>query len=1571
MHNQHISDSDIAIIGLHCRVPGANTADEFWRNLREGVESISYCSDEQLRSTLAKSLGYVPEEVVARWTKDAKYVRAAAALEDIDLFDAAFFGYSATEAEILDPQQRLFLECSWAALEDAGYTPESSTGLVGVYGGSEVNAYHGNAGGYTIMPAERDLLSVLGAESGYLTTRVSYKLNLKGPSFNVQSACSTSLVAIHAACQGLKNGECDMALAGGVTAYTTQQVGYLYQEGSMFSPDGHCRPFDAQARGTVFAMGGMGVIVLKRLSEALEDRDHIYAIIKGSAINNDGSIKTGYTAPSVDGQVRVIMEALAAADVSADTISYIEAHGTATQIGDPIEIAALTQAFQRGTQRKQFCAVGSVKSNIGHLGAAAGVASIIKTTQALRHRQIPPSLHYKESNPQINFPESPFYVNTVLSDWQTTDDIPRRAGVSSFGIGGTNAHIVMQEAPEVEEAPDASRPWQVLLLSARTEEALERMKTNLKEYLQTRPAASLADLAFTLQTGRKRFAHRYALVCDSASEAVRLLEEGQGYSAEEEEQKAEVAFLFSGQGAQYSKMALELYQCEPVFRTQVDQCAQLLKPHLGFDLRALLYPASSQQEVEASQRLNQTYVTQPALFVIEYAMAQLWMKWGLKPGAMIGHSIGEYVAACLAGVFTLEEALALVALRGRLMQELPAGAMTSVPLPEREVRALLGPQLSIAACNSLSDCVVSGPFDAVEQLERKLQERDILCRRLHTSHAFHSQMMDPMLERFTAEVRKIHLRAPKIPYISNVTGTWITNQEATRPEYWAQHLRQTVRFADGLQTLLQSSARVLLELGPGRSLVSFVKRHPAKRSEHTALPSLRHPQDSESDLSFLLHTCGRLWSAGVKLNWTRFHNGEQRQRLSLPTYPFERKRYWKYPQRQYLQSGVQGWPTKEQDVTRWFSVPSWKRSLLSPTLVPQQAGEDHPWVIFTDEYGTGAQLARCLEEDGETVITVKAGDAFSQLANRLYTVQPGRLGDYEALFTALDTLHLQPARIVHLWSIIPEAVTGTDWEQCDSAQERGFYSLLFIAQALGKHNITHPVQISVITNHLQEVMGGEVYSPVRATVFGPGKVISHEYSQMTCHSIDVDCVGEALRSEWLAAQLATELRLEKPEVAVAYRNRHRWVQTTEPVALEPAPEESIMPLRQRGVYLITGGLGGVGLVLAEHLARTVQARLVLLGRGELPRREDWEAWLATHSTDERSAQRIRSIQALEEAGAEVLPVSADVTDEVAMRQVLAQAERRFGQLHGVIHAAGVVDVGIIQLKAPEAAARVLAPKVRGTLVLDRVVQDIPLDFIVLCSSLYSVIGGTGQVDYCAANAFLDCYAFYNTARRNVATLSINWDAWQEVGMAVDTGNGNGSTGSDQAEASGTTRRGFLPKDGILSREGVEAFQRILQRAAFPQVMVSTRNLQEVQQRMQHPSVAHIEEDEVGTASAVHSRPNIKTSYVEPRNSLEQHIADIWQRVIGIDKVGTSDNFFDLGGDSVMIMQVLKRLYDICQVELSVHVFFEYPTVESLANTITQRQMEALDGAQVETLLQSVDQLSEEEVALLLGQQAAE
>ncbi len=1543
-NTNELTGPDIAVIGMAGRFPGARNVSDFWENLRAGVESIRFLNDEEL-----EALGVEPAIL-----REPNYVKASAVMDGIEFFDAAFFGYTPREAELMDPQHRIFLECAWESLEHAGYDPERFRGAIGVFGGGTTNTYML----FNLMSNRQALgafdpmqIDVSNA-TDFIATRVSYKLNLRGPSFTIQTACSTALVSIHTACQSLLNEECDMALAGGVSVHVKHPEGYWYLDGGNVSPDGHCRAFDAKGAGTIFGSGA-GIVVLKRLEDALTDRDHIYAVIKGSAINNDGSAKVGFTAPSVDGQAGVITEALAIAGISADTIRYVETHGTATALGDPIEIRALTKAFRAQTDSRNFCAIGSVKSNVGHLASAAGAAGVIKTMLMLKHHLIAPSLHFEQPNPEIDFENSPFYVNTNLVEWER-QSIPRRAGVSSFGVGGTNAHLILEEAPELEPA-SPSRPAQLLLLSAKTESAIEKATVNLATYLKEHANANLADVAYTLQVGRQVFRHRRIVVCRNQAEAVDSLSIPGSpgvFSGVSEIQKRPVVFMFPGAGDQYVDMALELYQAEPTFRKHVDRCAAFIKPLTGIDLRDVLYPNGTQPRQSTGetppvtgaqidlrkmlrrgeessngtvQQINQTSVVHPLLFTIEYALAKLWMEWGVRPQAMIGHSLGEYVAACLAGVFSLEDALMLVVKRAQMIQSLPSGSMLAVLLPPEQVQPRMNGQLSMAAINTPSACVVSGATEAIVELEQQLLGDGIACQRVQTQHAFHSMMMTPIVEPFRELLRQIPLHAPTIPVSSNVTGGWITPEEATDPDYWAKHMCQTVRFNDGLQTLLRQPNQVLLEMGPGQTLTALVKQHPEHTQHHLVLASLRQPHQSQSDVAFILNALGRLWIAGVEIRWPGFYAHEQRDRLPLPTYPFDHQRYWIEDSKvaPINHAPVSTNLERKSQIADWFYTPTWKRS-LSPALAHQENQVENNTqpalpvcLVFEDQGSLAAGLVQKFVQRGHSVIQVRFGEQFARLSNDLYTINPQRRDDYLALFTELVSHSQQPGLIVHCANLtynLPPSATAV----FNDFQDSGFNSLSFLSQAIEEQNLDTQLQLWVVSNHICQVESADVAHPEKASLLSPCKVIPQEYPNITCHYVDVSLNGSETR---LVSQLFAEIQTHSDDAVIAYRGQQRWVQHFEPLRLQENAEP-IHPLRENGVYLITEGLVGVGWALAQYLAQTVKARLVLIESSAFPDPSQWSQWLEAHDDQDDTHRKILRVRQLEGNGVSVLVLSVNMAEPVDMQQALAQASKHFGDLHGVIHALDSAEGGgfrpIQDLSEPQR----LTPTLQSLFALAEATSTYPLDFCVLTSSLSSVLGGLGQATHAATSLIMDALAGQQSQLTLTPWVSIDWDVWQADG-----------------EMPGMALNTSLAQFAISPAEGVEVARRILTRLPGSQVVISTGDLSARIIQRPHTLLAS-KDTESEALRSQHPRPQLSVPYVAPRTELEQTVARIWQDVFGLEQIGIDDNFFELGGNSLIAIHSMSRLKKVLHVDVLTASLYQRPTIRFLAELLSQDEEQA-------------------------------
>jgi phthiocerol/phenolphthiocerol synthesis type-I polyketide synthase E len=1330
----------IAVVGLALRFAEAATADEFWRNLADGVESLRRCTiQEQI------AVG-VPEDLA----RDPQFVPLISALDDAEGFDHALFGFTRREAELRDPQHRLFLEAAHTALEHAGIDPRRHAGAIGVYAGVKADDYllHNLRPHARLWSTVGPMALGIANDHDFVATLTSWALDLRGPSMTVNSACSTSLVAVHLACTALRLGECDLAIAGGASLEVPLGRGYLHQEGDVLSPDGRCRPFDADARGTLWG-SGVAAVVLKPLSAALADRDTVHAVLLGSAVNNDGAAKSGFAAPSADGQAAVISRALAVAGVDPRTVGYVEAHGTGTVLGDPIEVEALSRAYGRDTSDLQWCALGSVKSNLGHLVVVAGMAGLIKAVLALEHRQIPPTLHVRRPNPRIDFASTPFRLATALEPW--AGDGPRRAGVSAFGIGGTNAHVLLEEAPPRTVAPSAA-PRHLLPLSAATADALRGRLADLGRHLAERPDADPGDVAYTLQVGRSELPFRACLVASGTADAADALgdpDSGRVRQGRAAGAAVPVAFMFPGQGAQHPGMARGLYETFGVYRREFDRCAEILRPHLGQDLRDVVFRGTAAE-------LAGTDLAQPALFAVEWSLAQLLGSWGIAPAATIGHSIGEYVAATLAGVFALPGALALVAARGRLVRALPSGAMAAVPVTEAQLRAMLLPELSVAAVNAPRMCVVAGPDDAVDRFTAALAKRRISARRLHTSHAFHSAMMDPALDAFAELVAATPRSAPRLPVMSGVTGAPLSAHDAVDPQYWARHLRDTVRFADCLASLVADGRpRALVEVGPGRALTELAR---AGAGGSLPLPLLPGPGGAgvAADVQTALEGLGELWLHGVTVDWSGVSEPE-RSRVPLPTYPYQRRRCWIDPPERPEASGT---VEKRRSPADWYEVPGWRQA--PPTVGRSQPGR---CLLLCDRSsGLAGLLAAELRRQGA----------------ELTVARPADRDGYAALLGELDAAGQAPDQIVVGWDMLPPPAPRSVLTLAEAAagQERAFGRLLELAAALVGRPA--PVRVAVITANAQDVDGDDLLRPELALVAGVVRTLPLEAPHVSCRHLDID-----LRSgvpEAALAALVTEMRAaaDAPPV-VALRRGKRWLPTFESLGIGDGSSGEA-GWRERGVYLITGGLGGIGLSVAEHLARRVRARLVLAGRSGLPARADWDG-LAEQAPQARAARAVRAIRRMEAAGAEVEVMAVDVTEPAAVAQLRDFVLRRFGALHGVIHAAGVPGGGMIELKDPAAAAAVLAPKLAGTIALAQAVADLDLDAFVLCSSVTGVAGGFGQADYGAANAFLDAYA--RSPRRAASPmLSVNWGAWLEVGMYAEAAGRAGMPGTGGAGTAG-------------------------------------------------------------------------------------------------------------------------------------------------------------------------------------------
>ncbi|MCP4155666.1 MAG: amino acid adenylation domain-containing protein, partial [bacterium] len=1319
---------DTAVIGMAGRFPGAANIHEYWKNLERGVESIRIFSDDEL----------LEAGVEEHQLEKPNYIKAKGYLENAGYFDATFFEYSPGQAELLDPQTRIFLQCSWEALEDACISPQKTGEKIGLYAGSSIN-FQWFIKKFTTAATPAEQFEVFGLNSNFFAALVSYKLNLTGPGVTVNTACSTSLAALDLARREIVSGNCDVAIAGAVCLAMPRKTGYHYQEGMIMSQDGHCRAFDKKAKGTVGGEGA-GVVVLKELQKAIADGNHIYAILKGTALNNDGTRKIGYTAPSIEGQAEVIQAAHRAAGIQPETVTYVEAHGTATTLGDPIEVEALKTAFN--TPKKGYCALGSVKTNIGHLDTAAGMAGIIKTVLALKHRLIPPSLHYQEANPKIDFENSPFYVVTRPTIWHA-EKHPRRAGVSSFGIGGTNGHVILEEAPPTPHTGETKQKKEarcrLLILSAKNETALQQAAENLKEYLERNQPRNLQDIAYTLQQGRTAFKYRRATTAATLEEAIEALnpENGKTLEGKPIDENSPVIFMFPGQGSQYVEMGQDLMKKEPVFRDAVEHCFDIMEKTVKSEInfRTILYPQNNTKEKEEPKNpdIDQTVVTQPLIFIFEYALAKQLMAWGIQPHAMIGHSIGEYAAAHLAGVLTLEDALKLVTARGAIMQEIPAGSMLSIPLPAEQLTPILPEGISLAAANSTAMSVVSGTREAIEAFEKAIKEDNptgakepVNTRRLHTSHAFHSAMTDPVLETFQKTVAEVTINPPEIPYISNVTGKPITAADVTCPTYWTRHLRGTVRFAEGIRQLMaQREPLVFLEVGPGKTLSTFVRQHGSKKKGHQAINLVRHPKETAADDSYLLSKIGLLWINGKEINWEGMYDGNKPRYMPLPPYPFQRRQYGDdagqfKPQAQQAAGTSAEAPLKKQELKEWFYTPVWKRKPL-----PWQEVQEKPAIanclVFTRETPFQHRLLEQLEKEIPGLIRVYEGSAYypPREGHTTYRIAPRNPEDYKTLFAHLEAKNHTPELVIHMWGITgrekcsAEAPESPCLRNYESALDTGFYSLLNIVKALTPRQQengdrqgdrqNHRLRIEVITDNMQEVTGNEQLCPEKAPVLGPIKVIPQENLEVSCRSIDIENPSEGTQQqEKLIRRLLDEVHSAIPTGDIAFRGNYRWEKEygTQPISPRENPK-----LKTQGSYMITGGLGNIGLILTQHLVKNHQANVILTNRSPFPQRNQWQEILEAVKSDDKISEKIRIISELEKTGAKILVIQANVANPMEMEQAVCEAEKHFGAIDGVFHCAGVVgENSYIPIREIENAQshEQLQPKMDGLIVLNEI-----------------------------------------------------------------------------------------------------------------------------------------------------------------------------------------------------------------------------------------------------------------------------
>jgi acyl transferase domain-containing protein len=1549
MPERMIRDQDVAIVAMAGRFPGASDVAQFWENLKGGVESIHDVTEQDLAGAgyhayLATQPGYVARRPV---------------LDDIRGFDATFFGYSPREAAITDPQQRIFLECCHEALELAGYGVAGARGRVGVFAGANMSSYMYDRFGDPDVALHIDPYEMMiGNDKDALTTVASYRLDLTGPAVSVQTFCSTSAVAIHLAAQSLRRGECEMALAGGVCVRVPDRIGYLYAEGGMLSPDGVIRTFDAGAKGSVFG-DGSAVVLLKPLRQALADRDTVLAVILGSAMNNDGFSKFSYTAPSVTGQSAAITAALADARVSAREISYVEAHGTATALGDPIEVSALSRAFRaaekehsgRELRDRQYCAIGSVKTNVGHLDRAASVTGLIKVVEALRHELIPRTLNYETPNPEIDFAHSPFYVAAEAVPWPKQSGRPRLAGVNGLGMGGTNVHLVVQEAPDLPARAADPRRWHALPVSGRTEQAATDYCARMSDHLTGGApgrTADLADVAYTLQVGRTCLAHRRVVIADSCAAA------GEAFAGRPAGDCAllarhdavrgrRTAFLFAGVGEHYAGMSADLYAHEPAFRRRLQELQDLLTGFGGPQvLTALTTPVPREPQPDlarlmgrgeraAAGPLSDTVLAQPAVFLAEYALARTLMDWGVVPEVVLGFSVGEYVAACLAGVLSLPDAVRLVAHRAALIGTLPAGSMLAVARTWEDLLTLVpdldGRGIDLAA-DTPGQVVVGGSVAAIDALAAELRGRGVVCRGLDATHAFHTRMLEPVAEELTRWVgAHITLHPPTTAFISNVTGQRADAELVTDPGYWARHMCRPVQFHRSLSTALGRTSNAFVEIGPGKSLGAMVRAHPdCDRSRWplvlSTMPGALDPVAADRTLTGAV---AELQLIGVDLDWEAYHRTDTARppgRVPVPTYPFQRQPYW-FGTASDAPTGPSTGSTAPEELlseyetlpllpeSQWLNLGVWKERAPRPAM-PEPG---RSWVVFTDT-GDADDIAEALAArlgGGEHVVhRVRPGDGFAEEPDG-FRIRPGSLADAIDLFVRLKQLAATPDRVVHLWTLADASARET--------VDRGLNTLVAVAR------VAHEVgfgtwALDVVTAGTLQVGSDDPIVAARATVHGPCTILPVEDPDGSIRLLDLLHGGPAP-----VDQVVGELLTAPGNQVLALRGGRRWAPDFEVLDLgEPDPQDAA-PLRRNGVYLITGGLGGIGLALAERLARDASARLVLLGRTPVPARESWPTILADPTASDEVRRRIEGLRRLEALGCSFELVAGNVAEPADVRRAVDLARDRFGALHGVIHAAGVPGVGMMQFKTIDDVERVLAPKVWGALAIAEAIGEDPLDFLVLFSSVAAWTGALGQADYSAANAFLDAFA-RSGALPQAKVVSVGWGEWTWNGWE------EGLSGYEPV------LRAFYIHHrevfGIDFDAGWRCLKRILT-LDLPHLVVNTQDFATSLAGSRNYTIRDIQAGaRRGRGEQRYPRPELSTPYIAPGTPAEEAIAEIWGEWLGIDQVGVQDNFFDLGGNSLVGVGVTDAVRAALELDhLPAHLLYQAPTVSALAAAALQ------------------------------------
>jgi len=1455
--NRESLKRDIAIVGISCKFPKSNDSKQFWENLIEANEMVQFYTDEEI-----EQLG-IDKKVV----NDENFVKRNSSIENSESFDYPFFGYTKDEANLMDPQIRILHEQVWLAIEDAGYNVFDYKDKVGMYLTAEDNF---NWIAHSLITENKNIdpyfLSLI-SNKNFISSLISYKLNLRGPSMAVDTACSSSLVTTHLACRSLLLRECSMAVAGGVNLKTSSTPGYFYREGMINSKDGYCRPFDSESTGTVRAEGA-GVVVLKRLEDAINDRDNIYAIIRASAVNNDGNMKVGYTAPSIKGQVECVTSAHKMAKTPYNSISYVECHGTGTKLGDPVEIDALNQAFNYDKDHK--CAVGSLKSNIGHLGNSAGIGGLIKTTLSLKNKAIPPLKYFNTPNPEINFKGGPFYVTTQKEKWQSADpSLPLRAGVSSFGIGGTNAHMIVEEYQD-ETKSEPSRPYKLLTYSAKNEKALSRYAAKIENSLRNEKS-ELSDFAFTLNTGRSEFNYRNFEVGQDNEEIASKLAEKQNSSSNVNE-KQQLIFMFPGQGSQYFKMGKSLYEHETDFRIVMDQGFQILFDLTQQDYAEILgYKAS---DID-SNLINETIYTQPLLFLVEYALASVLVKWGVKPENMIGHSLGEYVAACIAGVFSLEDALYLIVNRAQLMYSVEKGSMIAIDAPLENIQHLLNDTLSIAAINSKTTCVVSGKIEDIESFSEVLTANELSFSKLKTSHAFHSAMMDEMLDSYKQKISKVQLANPQLPFVSNLTGKQITDQEAVSPDYWVNHLRQTVNFSDGIELILKKGQGIFVEIGPGNTLLSLSKQNSNYSKKNATIETLTRFNDETNDNLKFANAVGNLWKNGVKINWTEYYAHEKRKRISVPSYSFDIYKL-DFKVDPFTKIGN----TKTVSFDDWFYVPNWKKSILKKEESAKQ--NENNFLFFSEETPLAEAVIDTLRKEGNKVIEIKKGASFTAASENEFLLNPVSEEDYKLLFKKLEDRKVSVNQIVFNWNF-------------DEETQENLLSVFSIINNLCKKVIDYLPEtnkkITVLNTLNHQIIGDEKINTAMTASIKQLQVFAQENANVFFISIDAN---QDNHEPQFVSKIINELMYNYSDQTIGYRGLNRWQEFYENITYQPETKS----LANGKTYIITGGLGQIGKTLTTYLCDTYNATIILIGRKNIPAENIWDNIKSNPNSDKKVLELIDEIIDLRNETRQIHYYKTDVSNHSQFTQIIDKIESVHGKISGIFHTAGNVDPSTfkpVEKLNDEIVLSQFAPKVQGVINIENVFKNRNPDFIWITSSLASILGGLTYGAYAAANAFIDSYV------KNKALEFKNWYCVNLDGIG---------------------------ENRITHQNLIQIVEKTLRTESYPQVIVSLKDPNFLEINIENTDTVESPEDDL-----LLERNETGVEYVAPSNDVEMQLCGLFQSFLGYKEIGVLDNFFDLGADSLKAMTLMKRMNKLFGVELNILDIFTNPTVQKLAEKI--------------------------------------